>query len=221
MRAIRRLAQLSAGRHGLRLLMVVIYAILAARFYYSGQDMSVFMGMFRVLPPGAHADIALNMYPLLFMAGGIAISLEQCSEYLLIPDFMVYVRRRRGVSHYCRYCLIVLVYSVLFTGVQLVVAEILAPAGCAGQIALTAVCAAWTLVVLMLVVNLGYMLGYRAIGYFVAAGLYLALLSLNGLERWLLSPWVFAVPHWVPALLLASVALFVANLVVFERVEIY
>ncbi len=94
MHAICRIGQVCGRKKGLRMLIFVIYAIFASRFYYSAQDTGIFMGMFRIAPAMSHPDLTLNMYPLLFMVGGIALALEQCSEYLMIPDYLVYVRSR-------------------------------------------------------------------------------------------------------------------------------
>ena len=181
-RTICRIGQVCGRKKGLRMLVLVIYAIFASRFYYSVQDTSIFMGMFRIAPAMSHPDLALNMYPLLFMVGGIALALEQCSEYLMIPDYLVYVRSRRGWSHFCRYCALLLFYCVLFAGVQLIIAVMIVPGGQREYLLMTAICAALTLAVLMLIANVGYLLDCRVLGYVAAAALYIALLSLDGVR---------------------------------------
>ena len=48
MHAICRIGQVCGRKKGLRMLIFVIYAIFASRFYYSAQDTGIFMGMFRI-----------------------------------------------------------------------------------------------------------------------------------------------------------------------------
>lgn len=220
-RTICRIGQVCGRKKGLRMLVFVIYAIFASRFYYSVQDTSIFMGMFRIAPAMSHPDLALNMYPLLFMVGGIALALEQCSEYLMIPDYLVYVRSRRGWSHFCRYCALLLFYCVLFAGVQLIIAVMIVPGGQREYLLMTAICAALTLAVLMLIANVGYLLDCRVLGYVAAAALYIALLSLDGVRRWLISSWIGVIPCWAPVLTVLFLVLAMVNLIVFEHVEMY
>ncbi len=220
-RTICRIGQVCGRKKGLRMLVLVIYAIFASRFYYSVQDTSIFMGMFRIAPAMSHPDLTLNMYPLLFMVGGIALALEQCSEYLMIPDYLVYVRSRRGWSHFCRYCALLLCYCALFTGVQLIIAVMIVPGGQREYLLMTAICAALTLAVLMLIANVGYLLDCRVLGYVAAAALYIALLSLDGVRRWLISSWIGVIPCWAPVLTVLFLVLAMVNLIVFEHVEMY
>lgn len=220
-RSICRIGQVCGRKKGLRMLILVIYAIFASRFYYSAQDTSIFMGMFRIAPAMSHPDLALNMYPLLFMVGGIALALEQCSEYLMIPDYLVYVRSHRGWSHFCRYCALLLFYCVLFTGVQLIIALMIVPGNRQEHLLTTAICASLTLAVLMLIINVGYLLNCRVMGYVAAAALYIALLSLDGARRWLISSWIGVIPCWAPVLTVLFLVLAMVNLIVFEHVEMY
>lgn len=221
MHAICRIGQVCGRKKGLRMLIFVIYAIFASRFYYSAQDTGIFMGMFRIAPAMSHPDLTLNMYPLLFMVGGIALALEQCSEYLMIPDYLVYVRSRRGWSHFCRYCALLLCYCALFAGVQLIIAVMIVSRDRQECLLMTAICAALTLAVLMLIINIGYLLNCRVMGYATAAALYTALLSLDGVRRWLISSWIGILPCWVPVLTVLFLALAMVNLIVFEHVEMY
>ena len=74
---------------------------------------------------------------------------------------------------------------------------------------------------LMLIINIGYLLNCRVMGYATAAALYTALLSLDGVRRWLISSWIGILPCWVPVLTVLFLALAMVNLIVFEHVEMY
>ena len=86
---------------------------------------------------------------------------------------------------------------------------------------MTAICAALTLAVLMLIANVGYLLDCRVLGYVAAAALYIALLSLDGVRRWLISSWIGVIPCWAPVLTVLFLVLAMVNLIVFEHVEMY
>ena len=144
MMAWKRIVQIVREGNGIRLMLALVYAVMMYRFYTSGQDYRVFMGMFRVPDFDlASSHLEGNMYAIGFMVFGVALLLEQPSTYLSVPETMVYVRRRRGLPRFLGYCAIVLAYCLAYTGVQLIVAFRVVYASRA-PLALGAVCAGWT-----------------------------------------------------------------------------
>ena len=84
---------------------------------------------------------------------------------------MVYVRRPRGLPRFLGYCAIVGAYCLVYAGVQLAVALHVVYAS-PKQLMIGAVCAGWTLLVLALIINLGYLGRNRPYGYLAAMVLY-------------------------------------------------
>ena len=80
-------------------------------------------------------------------------------------------------------------------------------------------CAGWTLLVLVLTINLGYLGGNRAYGYLAALMMVLAPLSCAPVMRWLAESSLL-VPNWGVALGILTVVLVAVNYVLFDRLEI-
>ena len=214
----KRTLQVLREGNGLRLMLVLMYAVMTYRFYTSGQDCRIFIGMFRAPESYMPSGLESNLYAIGFMVVGVALMLERPSEYLSIPETMVYVRRPRGLPRFLGYCAIVGAYCLVYAGVQLAVAL---HGGYASpqQLMIGAVCAGWTLLVLALIINLGYLGRNRPYGYLAAMVLYIVPLSYMPLMRWLLeSP--LGVPNWSVTLGVLTAALIVANYALFERLEI-
>ncbi|WP_137652748.1 hypothetical protein [Bifidobacterium moukalabense] len=219
MMAWKRIVQIVREGNGIRLMLALVYVVMMYRFYTSGQDYRVFMGMFRVPDFDlASSHLEGNMYAIGFMVFGVALLLEQPSTYLSVPETMVYVRRRRGLPRFLGYCAIVLAYCLAYTGVQLIVAFRVVYASRA-PLALGAVCAGWTLLVLVLTINLGYLGGNRAYGYLAASMMVLAPLSCTPVMRWLVKSSLL-VPNWGVVLGILTIVLVAANYVLFNRLEI-
>ena len=111
-----------------------------------------------------------------------------------------------------------LAYCLAYTGVQLIVAFRVVYASRA-PLALGAVCAGWTLLVLVLTINLGYLGGNRAYGYLAALMMVLAPLSCAPVMRWLVKSSLL-VPNWGAVLGILTIVLVTANYVLFDRLEI-
>lgn len=214
----KRAVQVLREGNGLRLMIVTMYAVMTYRFYTSGQDCRIFIGMFRVPDPYMPSGLESNLYAIEFMVVGVALMLERPSEYLSIPETMVYVRRPRGLPRFLGYCAMVAVYCLVYAGVQLAVAlhvVYVSPK----PLVIGAVCAGWTLLVLVLAINLGYLGRNRPYGYLAAMVMYIVPLSYAPLMRWLLeSP--TGVPNWSVALGVLTAGLIAANYALFERLEI-
>ena len=214
----KRAVQVLREGNGLRLMIVTMYAVMTYRFYTSGQDCRTFIGMFRVPDPYMPSGLESNLYAIGFMVVGVALMLERPSEYLSIPETMVYVRRPRGLPRFLGYCAMVAVYCLVYAGVQLAVAlhvVYVSPK----PLVIGAVCAGWTLLVLVLAINLGYLGRNRPYGYLAAMVMYIVPLSYAPLMRWLLeSP--TGVPNWSVALGVLTAGLIAANYALFERLEI-
>ena len=107
-----------------------------------------------------------------------------------------------------------------YAGLQLAVALAIVKEHSASLTA-GAVCAGWTVMALLLTVNLGYLGGDRAFGYLAAMVSYLVPLSYVPLMRWLVGASVsFGQPRWIAVLLVMTIALVVANYALFKRLEI-
>lgn len=220
MRAWARFRQMLHARNELRLLVAAIYAVMVWQYYQTGQDLTVFMGMFRPSNDPGVPPLAYNIFPLAFMAAGLALPMDQPLEYLASPDYLVYVRRPRTAAHFLRYLAITAAYCCAFTAIQLAVAIRVAPFADPVGLATSALCAGWTLLVLSLLVGAGYLAGNRAFGYFMAVVAYAAPVSVPAATAWLVGTGAGSVPNWVPALAVAGVAAAAFDLCRFRRLEI-
>ncbi|MCI1831902.1 MAG: hypothetical protein LKI88_01505 [Bifidobacterium sp.] len=220
MHALRNLMQSLHGRNGLRALILVIYAALTFNFYTSAAPTGIFMGMFRMSSDPGTPNLMANVYSLGYMICGMALPLERFSEYLSMPDSMVYVRRRRGGAQFARYLALNVVYCCVFTLAQTAVAFAVSPQIHWIQLLSTSVCAAWMLLCLLLIANCGYLLSVRGAGYAASVGAYALLLSIGSAAQWFASGWWGPVPAWSLTLLVCTGILCLLNLMVFDRVQI-
>ena len=100
MMAWKRIVQILREGNGLRLMLVLMYVVMTYRFYTSAQDCRIFIGMFRAPESYMPSGLESNLYAIGFMVVGVALMLERPSEYLSIPETMVYVRRPRGLPRF-------------------------------------------------------------------------------------------------------------------------
>ncbi|KAB8287628.1 hypothetical protein DSM100688_1414 [Bifidobacterium ramosum] len=207
-------------RNGLRAMLLVIYAVVVYRFLISGMDPGVFIGMFRSSDSPFTPGLAYNMYALAYALFGMAIPLEQFSEWLAVPECMVYVRRGRGPGRFLAYLLMITVYCVVYTLIQAVAQRIMFPDEDPVAFAGSAVCAACVLLAAMLTANLGYLSGSRIAGYFVVVVLLGLLMSFSEPQQWLLAVGPLHVPNWMPAAILTILICAAANLIAFNRMQI-
>ncbi|OZG50250.1 hypothetical protein BOCO_0767 [Bombiscardovia coagulans] len=219
MRTYNQLFALMRRNNGMRLLLLAVYAILVWQYYAKTMPSSIFVGAFRPAVDSFTPPLVENMYPILFVVCGVALPLEIFSEYLSIPDSLIYIRRRRGPAHFCRYLAILFVYSAVYTGIQVWIAFLVIPDCNAKTLLSTSLCAQFTLILLMLVSNFGYLLDNRAAGYISALVLYGLVLCLNPLLRWLIQDAVY-LPHWVPVYGVLALVLIAANAFAFSRLQI-
>lgn len=220
MHAGARFWQMLHTRNELRLIVVMIYIVMIWQYYQTGQDVTLFMGMFRPSNDPAVPPLAYNIFPLAFMAGGLALPMDQPLEYLASPDYLIYVRRPRTVAHFLRYLAIIVVYCCVLTAAQLAVAIGVVTFADPVKLMTSAVCAGWTLLVLFLLVGAGYLAGNRALGYFTAVFVYAVLVSVPSLTSWLVEKTLGTVPNWVPAFALVSVFMVTFDLYRFRCLEI-
>ncbi|MCI1240651.1 MAG: hypothetical protein LKG06_00670 [Bifidobacterium subtile] len=214
------MVQSFTGRNALRILILVLYAALVANCYLTFRPDSVFMGMFRPSPDPHSSALMTNVYAMAYMICGLALPLEQPSEYLAVPDCMVYVRQRRGAAHYLRYLALLVSYCCLFTLVQALIAFAVTPGPDAGKLIRTSVCSGWTLLCLLLIANLGYLLSNRALGYIAALAAYALLLSIGPMAKWFAQGHIWGTPAWVPVLFASTCILGAVNLMAFRRLQI-
>lgn len=215
-----RFRQIFHARNELRVLVAVIYIVMVWQYYQTGQDVTVFMGMFRPSNDPAVPPLAYNIFPLAFMAGGLTLPMDQPLEYLASPEYLVYVRRPRTVAHFLQYLAITAVYCCIFTVIQLAVAIGVVTFADPVKLMTSAVCAGWTLLVLFLLVGAGYLAGNRALGYFIAVFVYAVLVSVPSLTSWLVEKTLGTVPNWAPAFAVVSVFVVTFDLHRFRRLEI-
>lgn len=215
-----RLLQSLHRRNGLRVMLFVVYVVVVYRFLISGMDPSVFIGMFRSSDSPFTPGLAYNMYALTYVLFGVAIPLEQFSEWLSVPECMVYVRRGRGPGRFLAYLLMITAYCVIYTLIQAAVQQFVFPDENPVAFAGSAVCATCVLLIAMLIANFGYLTGSRIAGYFVVAALLGLLMSFSGLQRWLLASGLAHAPNWIPVAALMIPICAAANLIAFDRMQI-
>lgn len=220
MHAVRQILQEFSSRNGLRTLILTIYAILVANCYLSGRPDSIFMGMYRLADTPGESNLLINVYALSYMVCGMALPLEQFSRYLVVPDYPVYIRQGRGMAHFARYLAVLVSYCLVFTAVQVGVALVVVPDVDGMHMLSTAICAGFTLLCLLLMVNLGYLMGNRSIGYIGAVGSYALLLTLGPLARWFALGHIGLLPIWIPVILMLLLVLTGVNALAFTRLEI-
>ena len=212
--------QAFTGRNVLRVLILALYAALVVNSYFSSRPDSVFMGMFKPSADPYSSALMTNVYAMSYILCGLALPLEQTSEYLAIPDSMVYVRQSRGTEHYLRYLALLVSYCVLFTLIQMLIAFAVTPDPDAGRLVVTSVCAGWTLLCLLLIANLGYLLSNRAFGYIAALGAYALLLSISPAAHWFAQGQLWGMPAWTPVLIIGTCIVVIANHIAFKRLQI-
>ncbi|MEE8685013.1 MAG: hypothetical protein SOI64_06850 [Bifidobacterium mongoliense] len=220
MYTLRRVWQRYRARNGIRLLVVLILGMASVQFYTRMRPSSVFLGMYRLSDDPTTPNLLVNVYAIVFMACGLALPLEQFSEYLCVPEYLVYIRQRRGLVHLLRYLTIVVVYCCLFTGVQVAVAWCLVPDRDTGVLLSSAICSAGMLLVLILLCNAAYLMGRGSWGYMLSTVLYALVLSINPVAHWFAHGTIVGVPAWVPVLVCLCALLCVVNLHLFNHLEI-
>lgn len=219
MREIRMALTSLKGRGLIRILIVLLYVVVFVRYFDSGYANGGFIGMFQ-LPDDFTASLEYNIYALMFMIFGVALTLEQPSEYLLVPDTFVYIRQRRGIAQFARYAALLIVYCLIFAGLQVGATALMTEHMHLGQWCVAAACSAWMLFNLLLICNIGYLAGNRALGYLAALLIYGALLSFKPAMQWMLGVGTTHIANWVLVSALCSIALAAVNLALFERTEI-
>lgn len=207
-------------RNGLRTLILLAFAVLVTNYYLSRKPSSIFMGMYRLSENPQESNLLTNMYALVFMITGMALPLEQLSEYLAIPNPLVYIRQDRGIRHFASYLALLALYCLVFTGIQVCIAFVVIPDLVPGQLLSTAICAGLTLFCMLLMVNCSYLLANRAAGYIVALVIYASLLSFWPAARWFSTAHAGPLPLWLPSLLALTVALIAANAVACDHPRI-
>lgn len=221
---LRHIFQILRGQAGIRVMILLLMAVVVKDALDSGTGLAVNVAMFRPTAAGAESLVA-NLHALAAMTLAIAFTLGQPGSYLLDDDWMVYIRRRRGIDHFLRYLLLTGAYSMLAVGLiglaqGCAVASRL-PVGGAGRLASTSLCAALTLWTLLLVIDLGHLLGNQTIGYLAATLAYVAVLLAHPLQEALLDATVAApLPNWAITLPSALGLLAVADGALFLRAEI-
>lgn len=220
MRDLYYIARIMRSDNGLRVMLIVLYSIGVYRFFQSGADYRIFMGMFRIMDDSFAESLSANLFSIMYMVAGVAVPLGCFSKFLMIPDCFVYVRSSRTVARLARGLFLLCAYCCVYSGVQLAIAACIMPARDCGTLLVTAVCSTWMLGMLHLICNLGYLCGNAAMGVCAAATAYGGLLSLRGVMRWLLSNGLFGLPVWVGLFFLVTMALFIANYCAFMRMEI-
>ncbi|KFI96832.1 hypothetical protein [Bifidobacterium stellenboschense] len=166
------------GHIGPRLLLIAIYAAVFYQFFWSVPHAGVFIGMVRPLNPGETMDISACVYPIAYMLFGLGLQLEQPSRYLCVPDYLVYVRKPRGLAHYLRYLAVITAYCIAYTLPQTLITAWLLPEVDRGELTRTSIGAALILIALTLIVNLAYLADMRGIGYGMACLVYLLSIAL-------------------------------------------
>lgn len=215
-----RLLQSLCRRNGLRMILLIVYVVVVYRFLISGMNPGVFIGMFRSSDSPFTPGLAYNMYALAYALFGMAFPLEQFSEWLSVPECMVYVRRGRGPGRFLAYLLMITTYCTVYTLIQAVVQRMMFPNTNPVAFAGSAVCATCMLLAAMLIANLGYLSDSRSAGYFIVTALLGLLMSSSGVQRWLLADELAYVPNWIPVAVLTILICTAVNLIAFGRMQI-
>ena len=216
MHALRAAIPHLTGRLGPRLLLIAIYATVCYQFFWNVPHSGVFIGTVRPLNPGETFDLAACLYPIAYMLFGLALPLEQPSQYLCVPDYLVYVRKPRGLTHYLRYLAVILAYAAVYTLPQGLITAWLLPEADRGTLARTTIEAAMILLALTLITNLAYLADARGIGYGAAGLVYLLAIALPPVRQQL----GYATIGAFAATACVIGALALANWVAFEHVPI-
>lgn len=220
MHALRSVIQQLGPRNGLRTLILLAYAVLVTNYYLSTKPSTIFMGMYRLSANPQESNLLNNTHALVFMITGLALPLEQLSEYLAIPNSLVYIRQHRGIRHFISYLAMLAIYCLIFTGIQVCIAFMAIPDLIPGQLLSTAICAGQTLFCMLLMVNCSYLLANRAVGYIVAIVIYASLLSFWPAAWWFSMAYAGPLPLWLPSLFALMTALIVANALAFDHPRI-
>lgn len=228
MHTLRLISQQLRSRNTLRLFIIAIFALILVQYYMSQtqffmrQDPTskIFMGTFRVPDDKTALGILVNLYPFVFALVGMAIPLEQFSEFLCIPNYFVYIRQQRGYKHFCKYLCIVLFYCILFTGIQFGIATVIIPQADIAKLISGSIFACWTLFNSFLIANAAYLVDQRAIGYFTIVLLDGLLVSFTPALLWLQESGIGNIPNWVPVFAVFTVILILLNSLSFRYLEI-
>lgn len=206
---------------GPRLVLLAPYVFIQAWYFQHEPSIHTFIGMPRSTVFAGESPIALNMPALSFMIFGVALALEQPSDYLCHPNWMVAIRNRRSACRFLGYLLLVMTYSAVFTIPHLAVSmSVITRADTATMIP-GVWYAWWSLSVTLTISNIGYMIGNRATGYLLAILPHLAITGISGLWP-LLARCIphTAIPIWVPALALLTCTSITVNAFIFNHRDI-
>lgn len=206
---------------GPRLVLIAPYIFIQAWYFQHEPSIHTFIGMPRSTVFAGESPLSLNMPALSYMIFGVALALEQPSNYLCHPNWMVAIRNRRNTRRFLGYLLLVMTYSALFTIPHLVVSlSVIAKTDIATMMP-GVWYAWWSLSVTLTIANIGYMIGNRAVGYLLAVLPHLAITGVSGLWA-LLAEYVphTAIPVWVPVLALLTCVSIAMNAFIFHHRDI-
>ena len=212
----KRVLQTLRGGTGTRLVLVSIYAVLTYRFYMSGQDRGIFIGMFRMPDAASGSSLMSNLYAICFMVFGAAAGATvEVSEH----------SRDNGV---CAPSSRMVEVRELLHGSVCVLSGICRAAigsGLGHSERTQCIAYGWCGVCGMdgdgVAVDRQSWLSRREPCILAAMVSYLVPLSYVPLMRWLVGASVsFGQPRWIAVLLVMTIALVVANYALFKRLEI-
>lgn len=185
MHALKAATQSFAGDSPMRLLLIAIYIIVMYRFFWTVPHSDVFIGMVRPVSPGETFDLVASLYPIAYMAFGLALPLGCDSRYLCTPDYLVYIRKPRGVAQFLRYLGVVTAECAVFSVPQSMVTAWLLPDVDQDMLVRTSLCSALILMALVLIVNLAYLMNAHGVGYGMAGFVYLVVIAIPPIRQWL------------------------------------
>lgn len=204
-----------SARHIARAALCIVYAIVLFRFFQSGLDPSVFVGMIRPGTAGTSVPLADNMYSAAFAFCGVILPMGRLEDYLSEPRYFAYVRQRRSLALFSKYAARVALYSILFSAPQAALAAAIVPEADRGTLWTTTCCGAMMLIVMLFMRCFGHLLRADGIGYAMPIALFCTLVASRHVAVWFANP-----SHWGLLLGVLAIGFAIGDAALFHRYEI-
>jgi hypothetical protein len=207
-------------RLALRVALGSIYICILLAYVLGVPDADRFPGMMPRADATPYTALPFDMTSFAFLLFGVLLSLEQPSDYLLADNWMVYIRRRRGLGRFMRYLAVVLAYALAFSFPQLAITWWAVRGSFNGHVLEGFVCSTGMVIVLLLVANIARMLDGRAVGYLICLVVAYGYSGVGDVQHAFVGHTLGVVPNWSIIIVVSVVGLTGVNVTIFNHKEL-
>lgn len=206
---------------GWRSMILILYVFFLTVYFVRNPQPDQFIGAFVSKPDNYSSSLLANLPALAFVVCGLALTMEQPSSMLLQPDSMAYVRQPHGSRQIASFTAIIIVYCLLFTGLTLLASYLFCKPKSLKDMLLGAAYAAMSLLLSLVLVNLGCLIGKRYLGYFAVILLQGTCMSSPSMQSFLMGASGFLLlPNWLTLAVLLTVIALAATIGIFNHLEL-